>query len=315
MRSVKAERMTRASGRTKPSRRGQSAARAPVERVVLGKKLHRDGIISRIWNSAAAAQSSVVRRPMAHLTGGLIVVTVLAGLFLGGFVSGSFKSVGRGVDSLVASLGFGISAISLAGNQHTQPSDIIAALGFEPGQSIFGADVQAARIRLLGLDWVSDAQVRRQYPDSIAVSIVEKLPYALWESDNGIYVVERSGRVITKAQASAYPHLPMFIGAGAPASGAELVDAIAQHRAILARVKAMQRVSERRWNLLLDDGVVVELPEIAWTKQLDVLDHLIVDEGVLERDIKEIDLRSPDNLFFQLRNSGKQQPPARGNAT
>lgn len=310
---MKAERKSRASERTKPNRRAQSVARAPVERVVLGKRLRRGGILARLWDRAA--DSGVVRRPIAHLTGALIIASFLAALFAGGYVSGAFRAVGRGTDALVADLGFGISAIALSGNQHTQPSAIIAALGFEPGESIFGADIQGARARLLALDWVADAQVRRRYPDSIGVSIVEKLPFALWQSGNDLYIVERSGRVITKAEASAYPHLPMFIGSGAPGAGAELVDAVAQRRAVLARVKAMERVSQRRWNLLLDDGVVVELPEIGWAKQLDELEHLIVDKGVLEKDIKEIDLRSPDNLFFQLRNSGKQQQPARGNAT
>lgn len=313
MRSVKAERKSRTSDRPKPARRGQSVSRAPVERLVLGKKFRRDGMFSKIWSRVA--DSHVARRPIAHLTGGLIVATFLAAMFAGGYVSGSFKAAGRSADAVVAGLGFGISAISLSGNQHTPPSAIISALGFEPGESIFGADLQAARVRLLGLDWVADAQVRRQYPDAIAVSVVEKLPFALWQDDNALYVVERSGRVISAAQISAYPHLPMFVGKGAPVAGAELVDAIAQRRAIFARVKAMERVSQRRWNLLLDDGVVVELPEIGWAKQLDELEHLIVDNGVLERDIKEIDLRSPDNIFYQLRNSGKQQQPARGNAT
>jgi cell division protein FtsQ len=73
-------------------------------------------------------------------------------------------------------------------------------------------------------------------------------------------------------------------------------------------------MSERRWDLILEDGVVVQLPEEDWAKQLDVLEHLIVDKGVLERDISEIDLRQRDNLFFVLKN-GDRQPVSRGNAT
>ena len=56
-----------------------------------------------------------------------------------------------------------------------------------------------------------------------------------------------------------YPHLPLFVGS-IPQGGENLVAAIAQHRAVVARVRAMQRVSGRRWNLILDDGVVVKLP-------------------------------------------------------
>ncbi len=102
-----------------------------------------------------------------------------------------------------------------------------------------------------------------------------------------------------------------MIGAGG-ASAADIVDAVAQHRAISARVKAYQRVSERRWNLILDDGVVVKLPEAGWQKELDALEHLIIDKGILERDVIEIDLRSPAQYFFVLKSGEKKNEP-RGN--
>ena len=70
------------------------------------------------------------------------------------------------------------------------------------------------------------------------------------------------------------------------------------HRAIAARVAAYAHVSQRRWNLILDDGVVVKLPETGWQKELDALEHLIIDDGILERDVTEIDLRSPTHYFF-----------------
>lgn len=313
MRSVKAGRTPRRSARTKPSPRGAgSSSRAPVERVMLGQRPpQRNDPFSRAWR--AAKPFLVPRRPMLHLTGWLLLASVIAALFAGGYVSGALKTVDRGIDAVTADAGFGISAVNLSGNARTSPSAVLNALGFEPGQSIFAADIQSARARLLTLDWVADAEVRRQYPNLISVSLIEKLPFALWQTTNGLFVVERSGRTITKAQAGDYPHLPLFVGDDPPVNGAELVDAIALHRAIDARVKAMQRISQRRWNLLLDDGVVVELPETGWAKQLDELEHLIVDKGVLERDITEIDLRSPDNYFFKLRNGDKQQV-TRGNA-
>jgi hypothetical protein len=46
---------------------------------------------------------------------------------------------------------------------------------------------------------------------------------------------------------------------------------------------------------------------------LDALEHLIVDKGILERDVSEIDLRSPTQYFFVLR-SGERKIEPRGNA-
>ena len=137
--------------------------------------------------------------------------------------------------------------------------------------------------------------------------------YALWQAPDGLHVIDRSSKPISFARMEDYPHLPLFVGS-IPQGGENLVAAIAQHRAVVARVRAMQRVSGRRWNLILDDGVVVKLPEEGWRQQLDALEHLIVDKSVLERDITEIDLRSPDNYFFVLR-SGEQQQVTRGNKT
>jgi cell division protein FtsQ len=250
---------------------------------------------------------------MLWLTGLLVLGVLFAGIFAGGYIRRAEKMMSADVSAVVADAGFGISSVHLAGNRRTRPDDILAALGFQPGESIFTADVQAARKRLIALPWVSDAEVHRQYPDSISVSIVERLPFALWQMPNATYVVERSGRTITIAREQDFPHLPTVIGEGAPEAAADLVEAVAPHRAISARLKAMERVSQRRWNLDLDGGVVVQLPEEGWQQQLDVLEHLIVDKGVLERDIAEIDLRAKDNLFFVLRNGQKQQS-TRGNS-
>jgi cell division protein FtsQ len=254
-----------------------------------------------------------VRHPVMWICTCLVLIAMLAVLIAGGYVARTGEASRKMIDAVMTDAGFGISSIRIAGNHRSNPDDILAALGFAPGQSIFSADVQAARLHLRSLEWVADARVRRQYPDLITVSIVEKLPFALWETPNGSYVVERSGRTIGLFDPHTFPHLPAIFGAGAPQNAAEIIDAVAAHRATSARVAGYARISERRWNLLLNDDVIVELPEEGWARELDVLEHLIVDTGVLERDVSEIDLRLPDNYFFVLRNGQKQQ--MKGNAT
>jgi cell division protein FtsQ len=242
----------------------------------------------------------------------ILCIIVMGALIAGGYVARAGDATRRAINAIVTDAGFGIGAINITGARHTDPHDILAALGFAPGQSIFAADIHDARRRLLGLEWVADAEVRRQYPGTITVSVIEKVPFALWETPNGTYLVERSGSTIGLFDPKSFPRLPLIAGDGAPQTAAALVDGVRAHRATAARVVGYQRVSNRRWNLLLNGDVVVELPEEDWRQQLDVLEHLIVDKGVLERDIAEIDLRMHDNYFFVLRNGQKQQ--MRGNA-
>jgi cell division protein FtsQ len=246
----------------------------------------------------------VFGKPLMLLSAALAAFVVVAGLLVGGYVGHGLRTVKGTIQALSADAGFGIAEVHISGNTRTPPESVAAALGIEPGQSIFAADLKAARLRLMALDWIAEADVRRRYPDSINVTIVEKLPFALWQSPNGLYVVERSGGLITNKNVEALANLPKFIGAGAN-GGADLVDAISAHRAVSARVQAMERISNRRWNLILDGGVVVKLPEAGWQKQIDRLEHLIVDKGILERDIAEIDLRNSASYFFVLRNQKK----------
>jgi cell division protein FtsQ len=244
-------------------------------------------------------------RPVLSICAGLVVFVLLAALFAGGYVGRTVRSFHRGVDAITDEAGFGIQDIRIAGNSRTPAATIAAALGLEQGQSIFAVDLRAARRRLMALDWIADAEVRRRYPDSIIVDVVEKVPFALWRSPEGLYVIDRAGSIITSKDLPAFAKYPKLVGRGAN-HGAQIVDAVASHRVLAARVSVMERIGDRRWNLVLDDGVMVKLPEKDWQKQLDTLEHLIIDKGVLERDILEIDLRSPTHYFFVLKSAPKK---------
>ena len=309
MRSVK-PRAQRGRASTKPARqRARSVSRAQPSRRRRG--VDGPGVFGRFWRALLAFFSW--RNPVTWLLASVCFVIIAAVLIVSGVVSRTGAAARHATNQIMTDAGFGIGSIRISGNHRTDPQDILAALGFAPGESIFGVDVQAARRHLLSLEWVADAQVRRQYPDLVTVSIVEKLPFALWETPNGTYVVERSGRPIGLFDPHAFPHLPVLIGDGAPQLAAELVDDVTAHRATAARVVGYARISGRRWNLLLSGDVVVKLPEEGLQKQLDLLENLIVDKAILERDISEIDLREPDNYIFVLR-SGQKQQITRGNA-
>ena len=310
MRSLTAQSRRGRASAAKPPRRGARSTAGARAATGTGRRRRPPNAFARAWRGLRPCFS--MRHPAMWLSACVFFVILAAALLAGGYVARAGNAARSAVNAVTTDAGFGIASIRISGNRRTDPRDVLAALGFGPGESIFAADMRAARAHLLSLEWVADAEVRRQYPDSISISIVERLPFALWETPNGTYVVERSGRTIGLFDASAFPHLPVMAGEGAPGNAAELVDAVAAHRALSARVAGYARISDRRWNLLLNDKVIVDLPEEGWAKELDVLEHLIVDRGILERDISEIDLRMPDNFFFVLRNGQKQQ--MRGNA-
>jgi cell division protein FtsQ len=311
MRSLKAERKTRDNPRARATRKPARLVREAASGQSYNK---REKTRDSLWASLSRRLARMFRRPVLLMTLGLVLFAAIAALFVSGTVGRAIHGVDRAIDTVVADAGFGISEIHLAGNSRVPPETILAALGMNPGESIFAAKLAAARSRILALDWIASADVVRRYPDSIFVTVVEKRPFALWQSPKGVAVVERSGGVITTLGADKFARLPKLVGAGAPEAAADLIDAVMAHRAAAARVAAYEYVSQRRWNLILNDGVVVKLPETGWRKELDALEHLVVDAGILERDVTEIDLRSPTQFFFVLR-SGEKKDVQRGKET
>ena len=248
-------------------------------------------------------------RPIFALTLALVVAGGLVGLFAGGHVA---KVISRAQAALAAPFtdaGFALREVTVSGAERTTPESATTALALAKGGSIFGVKPDAARARLLMLPWVADAEVQRHFPDRVTVRLIEKRPFALWKTGNELSVVERSGAVITKVQENLFGHLPVIAGAGAPEAAAPIIDALAKEKAIQARLVALERIGDRRWDLHLSGGVTVRLPEEGWERQLSELEKLIIEKGVLERDIEMIDLRYPDNYVFRLHNGDSRPVP------
>ena len=312
MRSLKIDRKPRADLRKATGRATPRRERAPAPR---GKRDDKEsGVVMRLLAAMFAPLAHAITKPMLLVTLFTLLFALVAALLASGTVGRGLNAMRGASDSVVTHSGFGISEIHLAGNARVPPATILAALGLQPGQSIFDADLSAARSRILALDWIASADVVRRYPDAIFVTVVEKRPFALWYSPKGPAVVERTGGIITSRDVEKFSRLPKLAGPGAPAAAAELVEGVMAHRALLARVALYQRQSERRWNLILNDGVVVKLPETGWQAQLDALEHLVIDTGILERNVTEIDLRSPTHYFFVLKSGEKKDVP-RGKET
>jgi cell division protein FtsQ len=124
--------------------------------------------------------------------------------------------------------------------------------------------------------------------------------------------VDRVGQVVTNQDVSQFRKLPQIVGAGAPAAAAELLDALTERPALQEKVAASVRVGERRWNLVMSNGIEVMLPEGHVIPALDRLVQLQRDHAVLDRPLAAIDLRLPDRLVMRPRAEAKDgsSPPA-----
>jgi cell division protein FtsQ len=199
-----------------------------------------------------------------------------------------------------ADLNLVVESVQVDGRQRADRQAILKALGVARGTPILSVDLDAAKLRLESVPWVRSASIERLLPDTLYVHLTERAPLALWQHGGKFDLVDQDGNIIINADIADYPFLPQVVGGGAPAATPDLIHVLSSEPALQAHVIASVRVADRRWNIELDNGVEIALPEInaesAW-HHLAALDH---SDKLLARSVQVIDLRLPDRVVLRV---------------
>ena len=189
-----------------------------------------------------------------------------------------------------AAAGLAIGEISITGQTLTSEQAIFDALGIEPHTSTVSFDVEAARQRIAELPAVAGVTVRKTYPGDVVVEITEKTPVARWRVDGITFVVDGAGEQIGEDR-GAYADLPLVVGDGANDDAMVMIRALDQYPALGEDLVALSRIADRRWDLIYDTGLRVQLPELGVARALRNLAGYQADYQLLDRDVTVIDLR------------------------
>lgn len=225
--------------------------------------------------------------------GALLLVGVLA---TGARAERIGASVSHGLDSVTAGMGLTLKRVHITGASPEAEPAIQRALGLYSGQPITSLDLDAIRTRVQGVGWVKEARVVRLLPDTLIVEVKEHDRLAVWQEAGQIKVIDNRGQVIDGADARRYPTLPLVVGKGADVAAGEILPLLAQRPRLMGMVDALVRVDERRWDLRLKDGSLIQLPATEQEAALIRLDALDQRERLLDLGFARVDLRTPDEV-------------------
>lgn len=216
-------------------------------------------------------------------------------------------------ERLGALVGLKVERITVEGRSLTPEPLLDAAIGVHEGDPMLGVSLQAIRENVERLPWVQGASVERRLPGTLVVELVERRPFAVWQNQKQFKLIDRAGQVVAPQDpdkdAAAFRLLPLVVGTGAPEHAAELLDLLAQHPTVRSRVVAAVRVGERRWNLRLNTGADVLLPEGHEEEALRRLAEFQEAQDLLDRPLQVLDLRLPDRLVLRPQGQGPGSSP------
>ncbi|WP_341760339.1 cell division protein FtsQ/DivIB [Candidatus Endowatersipora endosymbiont of Watersipora subatra] len=220
-----------------------------------------------------------------------------------GFILGDYLSLL--LPRLISFLELEVKDIVISGQIETQEVDIINALRLEESKKNLGFDLISARRRVRSLPWIKDVILRKIYPSTLLVMISEYKAVAVWQTDKKMTIVRKSGDVITSFGISELHHhrfsyLPYLMGEGAAKTASEILPILNRYPCIANRAVTYQRIADRRWDVLLKNGLQILLPEQNCSRALAKIAHLQLLWSILDRDLDVIDARLAGRIILRL---------------
>lgn len=98
-----------------------------------------------------------------------------------------------------ASSAFAYREIRVEGVRYTDAEEVAARLALGPNTNLFGLSTDALEARLRELTSVAEADVAAELPETLAVTIRERVPLLVWTVGDRRYLVDRDGVLFADA--------------------------------------------------------------------------------------------------------------------
>lgn len=244
------------------------------------------------------------------IAGGVLAIGAAVALFAGDKPQSLGAGVERGWGAHMASLGFKVNALHVQGASPMAQADIIRASGVYKDQPILGIDLGELRQRIEQVGWVKEARVVRLLPDTIVIAVTERPTLAVWQHQGATRVVDVEGHVIPEADPGRFPDLPLIVGDGAAENASAILPLVRARPRLVERLEALVRVDDRRWDLRMKDGGLIQLPAVGEDSALIQLDQLDQKSRILELGFARIDLRDPEAVAVRPKDNAPATTPS-----
>lgn len=193
------------------------------------------------------------------------------------------------------------SKINITGINHIKRSEILDIIEESKGDlDIEGRKIVSVLAQNIKdqIEWVDEIKITRNLPYTLNIEIEEFKPFAIWQEDGEKYFTNKDGKLVPYEEIDEYKYMFILSGNGANENVESLFNVFFNDPKLSANVYSANWVSNRRWDIVFEDGFLVKLPEnnvdIAWEKLKKILEMQGSTIG-----LKIIDLRVIDKTYLE----------------
>jgi cell division protein FtsQ len=199
---------------------------------------------------------------------------------------------------------FCIKKIEFDGNERVSDALLLKTSGLNYKSGIFSCSIRDVKDKLESITWIKSVAVQRKLPDTIYVRVAERTPIAILQSKYKLYLIDSDGKILETDGVGNFNNLPIVAGEGAEKEADQLLRCLDKFTKIRKQLVFAVRIGKRRWNIKINRGVTVKLPESGIMNALGILEEISDGNGFFNDDIDTIDLRILDRVTVTKKSSG-----------
>ncbi|MFM2367231.1 MAG: hypothetical protein RIR95_1839 [Pseudomonadota bacterium] len=233
----------------------------------------------------------------------IFVLTAMVGVYLQSDTrrAAVFASFSDLRDSFEARPEFQVNYVAVEGASPDLADAVRDALGLTLPLSSFDLDIDALQQKAQQFDAVAEAHIRVRSGGVLQVSLTERDPALILRAGSKLDLIDATGRrVAGLAERADRADLAVVTGQGAAAAAPEALAILAAATPLVSRLRGIERISEMRWDLVLDRNQRIMLPALNPIGAVERLIALDQAEEILARDILTIDLRDEKRPVLRL---------------
>ena len=230
------------------------------------------------------------------LAAALVVVVVIAR------VSGATTLAEQYFAQVAANAGFKVSQVQVRGTDRLNEARVYEKAIGRADLSMVLVDLEELRSELLTLNWVADARVSRQLPDTLVIDILEREPHAVLRRADRLVLIDASGAELEPVSAANVGEFLVIAGEGAQSQVTALETLLDAAPALRPQIKAAEWVGNRRWNLLFRTEQYLALPEGADRAAAALMSFARADgvHRLIGGAVVRFDMRNAPRMFMQV---------------
>ena len=198
---------------------------------------------------------------------------------------------------------FKIEKVEFDGQEHVPEVLLLKASGLRYKTNIFNVSVDDVKKKLEQIAWIKSASVQRKLPNKISVRVSERVPIAIYQLNYKLHLIDIDGKILENDGIGNFDNLPIIVGEGAEKVARQFLHVLEKFPRIQNQLVFAVYVGKRRWNMKINKGITVKLPEKHLSYAMQILDEIADEKGFFDDDIQEIDLRIIDRVIIKKREN------------